>query len=316
MYPIRFNPIYKDFSWGGDKIARKYLRLDISGRVAESWEVADRPEGMSVVANGQFKGKKLRELVDEMGEKLLGKGQKFDKFPLLLKILDAKEHLSVQVNPDEETVKTLKGEPRTEMWVALEEGAVFAGLKKGAAKDEFLKALEKGDPVEFLEKVELKKGDTVFIPAGRIHAICGGSLLFEVQQNSQTTYLIYDWKRIQEDGKKRQMHLKEALIAVNWNDNYETKTTHKRLESDLYHQFVCLGLCPFFAVDRFDVFNEWRIPAIPKTFQIFFCIEGKGELTGDFETEKLLPGMTYLIPASCSSITIKGKCEILRIRLP
>jgi mannose-6-phosphate isomerase len=162
----------------------------------------------------------------------------------------------------------------------------------------------------------MRKGEVVFIPGGRIHAICEGALLFEVQQNSETTYRIYDWNRTDANGKQRDLHVEQALKAIYWQDSHDLKITARHLESDLRHQFVSLGACPFFAIDRFDVFNEWRISASPRTFQIFFCLEGEAKMHGEFETEDLKVGMTYLIPAGCSPVEIKGKCQILRIRLP
>lgn len=174
MYPIRFEPIYQDYVWGGNRIAHKYQRTVNKPRVAESWEVSDRDDGMSIVMNGAYRGKSLHELVRELGEKLLGVGQKFDRFPLLLKIIDAKENLSIQVHPDEQTAPSLQGEPKTEMWFILEEGSVYAGLKKNVTEKQFLEAIKTNRAEEFLEKLELKKGESVYIPGGQVHAICAG----------------------------------------------------------------------------------------------------------------------------------------------
>ncbi|MBZ5603122.1 MAG: class I mannose-6-phosphate isomerase [Acidobacteriia bacterium] len=245
------------------------------------------------------------------GEKLLGEGQKFDRFPLLLKILDAKEDLSIQVHPNEETAPALKGEPKTEMWYAIEKGSVYAGFKKEAGKEEFLKAIQAHSPQEALEKIEMEAGEAVYIPGGKVHAICAGSLLFEVQQNSNTTYRIYDWGR-----GNRPLHTKEALEAIDWYDRHPPKKAPQRIESDLHHQFQILADSPFFIVDKIDVFDHWHIAAIPKTFQIYFFLKGEGSLTVDGCREEYRPGMTFLVPASAQRIELEGKCEALRIRLP
>jgi mannose-6-phosphate isomerase len=266
---------------------------------------------MSQVVNGPFRGRTLHDLVQEFGEKLLGEGQKFDRFPLLLKIIDAKENLSIQVHPNEETAPALKGEPKSEMWFAIEKGAVYAGLKKEAGKEEFLKAIESKKPEEAIEKIEMEAGEAVFIPGGKVHAICAGSLLFEVQQNSNTTYRIYDW-----EGRNRPLHRKEALAAIDWHDRHPPKKPPHRIESDLHHQFQILVSSPFFIVDKIDVFGQWHVAAIPKTFQIFFFLKGEGSLTVDGHRELYRPGMTFLIPASSQKIELEGKCEALRIRLP
>lgn len=311
MYPIRFEPIYQDYIWGGGKIAAKYKRSTSSKRIAESWEISDRPDAMSQVANGTFRGKSLHDLIGELGEKLLGEGQKFDRFPLLLKVIDAEENLSIQVHPDEESALALKGEPKTEAWYAIDPGSVYAGLKKGTLKESFLESVESGNPQEHLHKIELSKGELVYVPGGTVHAICAPALLFEVQQNSNTTYRIYDWQR-----KGRPLHLKEAEQAIRWFDHPHLKIDPKSLESDLHHQLSILLASPYFIIDRINVFDHWHAARIPKTFQIYFFLEGEGSLSADGYKEVFQPGMTFLIPASAAAIEIEGRCEALRVRLP
>lgn len=315
MYPIRFEPIYRDYVWGGDRIAQKFDRKIQMPRVAESWEVSDRDDGMSVVMNGPWKGKTLHQLVIELGEDLLGVGQKVERFPLLLKIIDAKENLSLQVHPDETTAIPLKGEPKNEMWVMLEPGTVYAGLQKEVTQEQLSQAIQSKQPLEkiqeWIQKFDLKKGDVVYIPGGRVHAICAGSLIYEVQQNSNTTYRLYDWGR-----SSRELHVKEGLAAIDWNDRAEAKVSPHHLSSDFHHQWVILLATPHFVVDRIDVFDHFHVAAIPKTFQIFYCLEGKGELTANGHQEPLEPGVTYLIPASCKGIEVRGRCQLLRARMP
>ncbi len=317
MYPIRFEPIYKDYIWGGDRILTKYQRTEKAPeRAAESWEISDREEGMSKVANGPHKGKTLHALMKEMGEELMGKERKFEKFPLLLKIIDAKENLSIQVHPNELSAEFLKGEPKTEMWVALEPSVVFAGLKKGIGEPQMTEAMRMKKVEELLEKLELLPGEAAFIPGGRVHAICAGSLLYEIQQNSNTTYRLYDWGRLGADGKARPLHIKEGMEAISWGDRKEAKAEPRRLESDLHHQLIALVSCPFFVVLKADVFDKWSVSRTPRSFQVFFCMGGSGKLTVDGNMEPLEPGMTYLIPAASSAIQIEGRCQVLWIRLP
>ncbi len=308
MYPIRFEPIYQDYVWGGDRIAKKYRRTPKGGRKAESWEISDRDEGMSVVANGEYKGMTLRELMEKLGEELLGVGKKGERFPLLLKIIDAKEHLSVQVHPDESRAEKLNGEPKTEMWVALEPGSVYAGLKKGISEKELLDAIEKKKTEEVLEKIDLHSYEAVYIPGGRVHAICGGTLLYEIQQNSNTTYRLYDW------GRQRELHLKEALASIHWGDHKEAKATPHHMESDLHHQMILLVDSPYFTVMKVDIFDEWHVSATHQSYHIFFCMEGEGEIRVDGNSEPLHAGMTYLVPAAASKKEIIGKCQVLWIR--
>lgn len=312
MYPIRFEPIYQDYVWGGDRIAHKFQRNVPKGRIAESWELSDRDDAMSVVANGKYKGKTIRELLEQMGEDLLGHGQKFDRFPLLLKVIDAKENLSIQVHPDVERALELKVDPKTEMWVVLEDGAsVYAGLKQDVEEAEFKKAIQSKKAESLIEKIDLKRGEAVLVPAGRVHGICAGSLLYEVQQNSNTTYRLYDWDR-----KGRELHLKEGMACIHWHDRGHAKSTPHHESSDFHHQIILLGSSPFYIVERIDVFDHFHIAAIPKTFQILFCMQGEGEITVDSVKEPFQLGMTYLIPAAAKSIEVEGKCEALRVRLP
>ncbi len=311
MYPIRFEPIYQDYVWGGDRIAREFHRKTNRPRVAESWEISDREEGVSIVMNGPLKGKTVHQLLMQMGEDLLGTGQKWERFPLLLKVIDAKENLSVQVHPDEVTAPNLKGEPKTEMWMLLSDGSVYAGLKKGTTEKELREAVQLNRAEELLEKWELKRGEAIYIPGGRVHAICGGTLLYEIQQNSNTTYRLYDWGRT-----GRALHLEEGFAAIHWHDLGQAKLVPRRISSDLHHQLLLLVSSPFFVVERLDIFDLHHIAPIPKTFQIFFCMEGNAHIFVDSYKEPFQPGMTYLAPASCKSIDIEGKCEALRIRLP
>jgi mannose-6-phosphate isomerase len=310
MYPIRFEPIYQPYIWGGDRIAKRFKRNISLPKVAESWEISDRDDAMSIVMNGAFKGKTLHQLVQEMGEDLMGVGQKYERFPILTKIIDAKENLSIQVHPDETIAPKLNGEPKDEMWVLLDEGSVYAGAKPDVDEKQLKKAIQENRAEELLDHLELKKGDVVNIPGGRIHAICAGSLLYEVQQNSNTTYRLYDW------GRNRELHLKEGFASIRWDDKSPSKVLPHHLSSDFHHQLLTLVISPFFIAERIDIFSELHIAAIPKTFQLFFCMDGEAELKVDGHTELFLPGMTYLVPAAAKAIDIQGRCQAIRVRLP
>ncbi len=309
MYPIRFEPIYQTYVWGGDRISRMPNRQASAQKVAESWEISDREEGMSICKNGSYKGKTLHAILREMKESLLGQGQQFSRFPILTKIIDAKENLSIQVHPDEFTAPKLGGEPKSEMWFALDDSTVYAGLKKGVDEKQFKEAIRKNRLEELLEKFELKQGEAIFIPAGRVHAICKGSLLYEVQQNSNTTYRLYDW------GRGRELHLEKGMQAVRFDDQSPEKLTFKNLSSDLHHQMVSILSSHLFNIERIDVFNKHHLAPTLKSFQIYFCIEGEGRISVDSYEEPLYFGASFLVPAACKSIDIHGKCQLLRVRL-
>lgn len=310
MYPIRFKPIYQTYVWGGGKIKGRFKRQTDLIKIAESWEISDRDDGMSVVMNGSLKGKTLHELVVEMGEDLLGEGREFQRFPILTKIIDAKENLSIQVHPDQFMAPKLNGEAKSEMWVMLDQGSVLAGFVKDMDEKKFKKAIEQKKGEKCLEKHDLKRGDVAFIPGGRVHAICAGALIYEVQQNSNTTYRLYDW------GRGRDLHLKEGFAAIQWDEKRAVLAHPKKLSSDLKHQLVVLLETDYFIAERIDVFNDFHIAAIPKTFQIFYCLKGEGKIRVDGHEEPFELGTTYLIPAAAKKIDISGKCEALRVRLP
>lgn len=309
MSLIRFEPIYQSYVWGGDRIASHFQRKVDLAKIAESWEIADREEGMSRAINGPFEGKTLRELMKEMGEDLLGHGQAFERFPLLIKIIDAKENLSIQVHPGAMSASAVPGEPKDEAWIMLDDSTVLAGLQEGTDEKQFKKAIREKRAHELLRKFELKKGDALHIPGGRVHAICAGSLIFEVQQNSNTTYRLYDW------GRDRPLHLDEGLAAVRWDDQHTLAIPPHHLSSDLHHQIVTLSVTPHFIIERLDVFDELHVGQIPKSFQIFFGFEGVGEIEVDGCKEPFFPGVSYLVPASAHAIAFKGKCQALRVRL-
>ncbi|OGN56373.1 MAG: hypothetical protein A3D96_05325 [Chlamydiae bacterium RIFCSPHIGHO2_12_FULL_44_59] len=307
---MRFQPIYQTYIWGGDRIRKQFHRPIQEPKVAESWEISDREDGMSVCLNGPFKGKTLHTLVLEMKEDLLGLEQKMERFPILTKIIDAKENLSIQVHPDSLSASKLHGEPKAEMYVALEDSTFYAGLDKGVDEQRFRKAIQAGNAETLLSKLDLTKGEFAFLPGGMIHAILKGSFVYEIQQNSDTTYRLYDW------GRGRELHLEKGLEAIRWDYPPAAKIEPRNLSSDLHHQFVLLTACEFFVVERFDIFKALHIAPIPKSFQIYYCLEGEAQIGVDGHEERIEPGMTYLIPAACKTIDFNGKCRVIRIRLP
>ena len=317
FYPIRFEPVYRDYIWGGDRIMKKYNRRTQLKRVAESWEISDRKDGMSVVANGPLKGQTLHQVFEAMGEDLVGRNREFSSFPFLVKILDARENLSIQVHPNDETAPLMKGEPKTEMWYVLDtdsKAAVYAGLKSGVYEEKFIEAVRTHKVPDMLEVIEVHPNDAIYIPGGRVHAVCAGCLLLEVQQNSDTTYRIYDWDRKGTDGTPRALHLDEALATIDWKSG-EAKALPKKIYSDLHHTLWMVVSSPYFIVQRVEIYDAWHIPNHPDTFQIFFCMEGEAKITVDGNEEEMRAGSTYLVPAASSSGEIRGRCQVIWITL-
>lgn len=319
LYPMTFIPVYKNYIWGGRRIPEKYRRREVQGVCAESWEVADRAEGMSVVANGKYRGQTLREAIHTLGAKLVGTGVKSGVFPLLVKIIDARERLSVQVHPDERAAARGDGEAKTEVWHVLDAapGAfVFAGLKRGVGRVPFLKAMKADAVAEALCLVRVRTGDTVFIPGGRVHAIGEGCLLLEVQQNSNTTYRVYDWGRMGHDGKPRELHIERALRAIRWKDSAPVKVRAKRAAWENGCRREQIVDCPYFHMERLSLRRQVSFDNDGASFHILFVVSGGALIFGGGGKVKVNPGVSVLLPAGMSEYCVKptsGVTEMMRI---
>ncbi|MBP7830786.1 MAG: class I mannose-6-phosphate isomerase [Kiritimatiellae bacterium] len=303
LYPFRFKPVYKDYLWGGDRILRRYGRAAPPGVYAESWEIADHPDGMSVVTNGPLAGLTLHDLVGRFGPALLGTGAETGAFPLILKILDARERLSVQVHPGEETALRQGGDPKTEMWYVLEAdpgAGVFAGLQPGVDRAGLLRALESKNVEKVLRFVPLSAGQVVYIPAGRVHAIDAGCLLLEVQQRSNTTYRLYDWDRKGPDGRPRPLHRDQALAAIRWRDDLPVAVSPGPVERHGLNERRTVMTTPYFAVEHWRLAGSGSLPSrsAGKTFQALFVSAGSLSLEAGGHVESVVAGHTLLCPAA------------------
>ena len=307
--PITFEPLFAERVWGGRQLETLYGKnLPKGAPIGESWEIVDREAEQSVVANGPLQGKSLHELWTDNREAVFGKVNSGNpRFPLLFKLLDARDKLSVQVHPPAAVAPKLNGEPKTEMWyfADCDPGSdIFAGLKNGVTREEFAKALEEGTVEEKIHSIRVKAGDAIFIPSGRIHAIGAGNVIVEVQQNSDTTYRVFDWNRVGLDGKPRALHIAESLESTDFND----------FEPGLAKQTGELVVeCEFFRVEK------WRLSAPRRAgeegqFTIFTCIEGTVECGGT----EFKPGDFFLVPASASGLELKpsgSSATVLRTTL-
>ena len=295
-----------DRVWGGRRLETHFgKRLPTHGRIGESWEVVDRAEAQSVVHNDTLRGKTLHELWTTYHSDVFGhRSQKSPRFPLLIKLLDARERLSVQVHPPASVAPSLKGEPKTEMWYILDnygDGDIFAGLRAGVTRDAFETALRAGSVQQTVHRVPVQPGDCIFIPSGRIHAIGAGNVIVEVQQNSDTTYRVFDWNRVGLDGKTRQLHIDESLKSVDFTD-FEPALQTANGET--------LVDCPYFHVEKWDMEGS-REAASNGAWAIFTVLTGT-IMSGGLEFE---PGSFFLIPASLEDSVLKPvteKASVLR----
>lgn len=322
LYPLLLKPIYKDYLWGGDRIGQVFHREVPPGLVAESWEVADRPEGMGVVRNGRLAGSTMETLRRGLGSDLLGqKGRSFPALPLLIKLIDARQTLSVQVHPDNDGAARHGGEPKTEMWYILdaEPGAfVYSGLRPGVTPESFARAVADQTVESLLNKVAVKPGDAIYIPGGRVHAIGSGCLLLECQQNSNTTYRIYDYGRVGADGKTRELHLEQAVKVIHWDDHASPLAVPRRIEQRPSGERWDILTSPYFRMEQIRWSGEWTWARDLSTFRVLFVEEGTVSVAGPYGVDEAPRGTTLLIPAACPDLVLKaaGPARVLVMGLP
>ena len=312
---FKFEPLLKQTLWGGDKIIPfKHLNTKME-QVGESWEISGVKDFETIVANGPDKGKSLNQLVSEMKDQLVGKEnyERFgDEFPLLVKFIDAHQDLSIQVHPSDEVAhRQGKSHGKTEMWYALPStpGAMlYNGLKQQITPEQYKQMVENDTITDALARYEVHEGDVFFIPAGRIHTIGAGCFVAEIQQTSDVTYRIYDFKRKDKDGNYRQLHTQEASESINYTvlDDYRTHYQPQTNESQL------LVECPYFNTAVYDLTEAMTIDYSElDSFVILIGMKGEGTLTIDGETVAFSAGETILVPASAQEVRTEGTIKFL-----
>ena len=316
MQPIKFNPLLVQTLWGGEKIIPfKHLHSDLT-QVGESWEISGVKGNETVVSEGEFKGKKLNELVDELKGKLVGEAnyKRFgNDFPLLIKFIDARQELSIQVHPtDELAQKRGKLRGKTEMWYIMESdenAKLRAGMKEKITPEQYKQMVEDDTITEAIAEYKVKEGDCFFLPAGRIHSIGTGCFLAEIQQTSDVTYRIYDFKRKDKDGNYRELHTEEAAECIDYNvePNYRTEYTPVKNEG------VALVECPYFTTAVYDLNEPMTLDYSElDSFVILIGLKGSGEITdNEGNTTTLCEGETILIPAITSEVKVTGNIKFL-----
>ena len=316
MKPLKFNALLKSTLWGGDKII-PFKNLDIQQEnVGESWEISGVKDNETIVADGPYAGKKLNELVEELKGKLVGEEnyQRFgNEFPLLIKFIDARQDLSIQVHPTDEIAK-MQGKERgkTEMWYLMDsdkDATLLCGLKKKITPEEYAQMVENDTIVDAIDRYEVKEGDCFFLPAGRIHAIGTGCFLAEIQQTSDVTYRIYDFKRKDKNGNYRQLHTKEAAECINYNveSNYRTDYTPVK------NQGVSLVQCPYFNTAVYDLDEPMTIDYSElDSFVILIGVKGNATITdNEGNTFTLQAGESVLVPATTETLKVDGNIKFL-----
>jgi len=299
--------------WGGRNLERLYgKQLPPGVPIGESWEITDRPEAVSVIANGPLAGQTLRSLMEAGAGELLGPDRAGTKtFPLLVKILDAQEKLSLQVHPPAHRAKELGGEPKTEMWFIADAtltADLFVGLKRGVTRDEFERKVRDGTVAECIHHIPVKNGDVMFLPSGRVHAIGAGNVIFEIQQNSDTTYRVFDWNRVGLDGQPRELHLEQSLASIDFHD-FEpplVKSAYSRNETFSVRYLVD---DPLFRINAWQIKRGQRFHVSNRLPQIFAVVRGRLNLAGNGVELSLKPGDFCLVPAAVERVTVRAETQ-------
>ena len=316
LYPLTFQPRFKERVWGGRALERLYRKALPAGiPIGESWEISDRPGDVSVIENGPLAGKDLRWLMEHHSAELLGSAKSCaGRFPLLIKILDAQEKLSLQVHPPAPKAAELAGEPKTEMWYIADAAAdseLYVGLKRGVTRDEFQRKLQDGSVADCFYRVRVRAGDAMFLPSGRVHAIGAGLVLFEIQQNSDTTYRVFDWNRVGLDGKPRDLHIPQSLDSIDFED-FEPPLAQNPWTVWANSGSLKKRSLVSDALFRVDVFlanaSEVQAPALqfaPGAMKIIGVVSGRLTITDSTAPVQVSAGQFCLIPASVTSAELR-----------
>jgi mannose-6-phosphate isomerase len=310
LYPLTFRPQFKERVWGGRNLERLYGKpLPPGVPIGESWEITDRPEGVSAITNGPHAGRDLRWLMETHGSALLGHAvPPASRFPILVKILDATERLSLQVHPPAAVADRLGGEPKTELWYVAEakpDAELYVGLKSGVRRAVLERHLREGTVAQCVHRVPVQAGDAMFLPSGRLHAIGAGLVLFEIQQNSDTTYRVHDWGRTGLDGQPRELHLEQALQSIDFHD-FEPGLVPGRFVGEPACQTRRLVSDPLFAVRAVRLEAGRRTELAGSTAQVLGVVRGALTLRHGTTLTSLSAGQFCLLPAGLDEVDVTG----------
>ncbi len=315
MYILKLNPVFKDYLWGGTKLRDEYGFESNLDKLAEGWMLSCHKDGENTILNGSLAGKTLTEVMKSNPEFLGENGNKFEYFPILIKLIDAKNDLSVQVHPDNEYAMRVENEyGKTECWYILDcdEGAeLIYGFNREISSEEFKEKIADNTFLETVNKVKVKKGDLFFIEAGTLHAIGSGILLAEIQQNSNTTYRVYDYGRLGADGKPRDLHIEKAIDVTNCTPPTKDTNPEGELVSASGYSTQLLTRCDLFNVTKVTVEKEYVDIADNKSFVSILVTDGYGNIDGT----KIKKGDSLFIPANYGNFTVTGNAELIVTRV-
>lgn len=310
MYPLKLKPALKDYIWGGNKLKKDFDIATDNEIVAEAWELSTHKDGNSIVQNGEFAGKTLSETL-----KLWGLDE---HCPVLIKLIDAKNNLSVQVHPnDEYALKVENSKGKTEMWYIVDcepDSKLVYGFKNDITKEEFRQRIENNTIMDVLNDVPVKKGDVFFIEAGTIHAIGSGIIIAEIQQNSNITYRVYDYGRLGTDGKPRDLHIDKAIEVTNCNTIKNNTNTNDIVKKSGY-DCILLAKCKFFTVEKLNITVKAELEADDKSFNSVLILDGKGIIKYKDISLEFKKGDSFYMPKNMGEYIIEGQATVILTKL-
>lgn len=325
MQPISFHPIIKQIRWGGRRLGTVLNKpIGSSTDYAESWEICDHVNAQSLVCSGQFQGLRLHDLVLQHQAEIFGEGSQKTQFPLLIKYLDCNDRLSVQVHPNDEQAQKFSSEEngKTEAWVVMQAdpgSVIYAGFREQVDREQVAQAIENGTLESLLNRITPQAGECYFIPAGTVHALGEGVLIAEVQQTSDLTFRLYDWGRVDRDGKPRPLHIEESLACLNYDQGPISAVEPKKLDENESTLVELLVPSDYFAIKRYSLTGPETLPALP-VCRILMGISGSGEWEDFSSSHPFEMGQTWLVPASSSDLhlrpTSQTTWQILVIEIP
>ncbi len=318
MYVMKLTAPIKDYLWGGTKLTKEWGFTSFDDRQAEAWVLSCHKDGESEIENGEFAGETLSHVLEKHPEFIGKNDRKGEGLPVLIKLIDAEDNLSVQVHPDEDyAVKNEGDHGKTEAWYILdcdENAEIIYGFKDEISREDFEKAINENTLTDCVNRVKVKKGDVFFIKAGTLHAICKGIMIFEVQQNSNVTYRVYDYGRLQ-NGKPRQLHIEKALDVTN---RTPAPVQSKERKTEDFETFKKTQLveCEIFTLSRLDITSEATLTADENSFISLVCIDGNGVLMHENEAVTLYKGDSLFVPAGMGEVKILGNLCVLETKIP
>lgn len=319
MKILKLIPTVKDYIWGGTRLSKEYDMPSLGEKQAEAWVLSCHDDGENIVNGGPFDGRTLKDLLSNEGKSYLGTNcEKFDFFPILIKLIDAKDNLSVQVHPsDEYALKYENQYGKTEAWYIIDcdEGAeIIYGLSKDMTKEELQNSIENGTLLDNVNRVKVKKGDLFFIPSGTIHAICKGILLAEVQQNSNVTYRVYDYGRLQ-NGKPRELHIAKAFDVINLKAMPCSGEPMGKPEKKDGFTKTLLSKCELFTMTKLEIEERATVTADESSFVSLVALDGNGVINYGDNCITLYKGESVFIPAGFGEVEILGAVTVLETRV-